>query len=170
MRKADGAGNVLLLDAGDCLQGDNATYYYNFVDTLSPHPFPRLMSYMGYDAVVVGNHDIEAGHRVYDRVARELQAGGIPFLAGNVVRESDGRAYFPLYKVFTRAGLKVLVLGYTNPNMRAWLSSEALAGQQFLSLLPLVQHDVDSLRAKIKPHVVIVATHTAVWSMACSER
>ena len=26
IRKADGAQNVLLLDAGDCLQGDNATY------------------------------------------------------------------------------------------------------------------------------------------------
>ncbi|MCR5244784.1 MAG: bifunctional metallophosphatase/5'-nucleotidase, partial [Bacteroidales bacterium] len=99
VRNADGPENVLLLDAGDCLQGDNATYYYNFVDTLSPHPFPRLMAYMGYDAVVVGNHDIEAGHKVYDRVARDLGAEGIPFLAGNVVREDDGSLYFPLYKV-----------------------------------------------------------------------
>ena len=162
VRNADGPENVLLLDAGDCLQGDNATYYYNFVDTLSPHPFPRLMAYMGYDAVVVGNHDIEAGHKVYDRVARDLGAEGIPFLAGNVVREDDGSLYFPLYKVFKRAGLKVLVLGYTNPNMRAWLSSEALAGQRFLDLLPLVQHDVDSLRAIVKPHVVVVATHSGM--------
>ena len=29
VRTADGAGNVLLIDAGDCLQGDNAPYYFN---------------------------------------------------------------------------------------------------------------------------------------------
>ena len=29
-----GKDNVLLIDAGDCLQGDNAAYYYNYVDTL----------------------------------------------------------------------------------------------------------------------------------------
>ena len=54
VRTADGAGNVLLVDAGDCLQGDNAAYYYNYVDTLSPHLFPRLMKYMGYDAIAWG--------------------------------------------------------------------------------------------------------------------
>ena len=42
VRTADGAGNVLLLDAGDCLQGDNAAYYFNYVDTLTPHLFPDL--------------------------------------------------------------------------------------------------------------------------------
>ena len=34
IRKAAGRDNVLLIDAGDCLQGDNATYYYNYVDTV----------------------------------------------------------------------------------------------------------------------------------------
>ena len=29
LRNAVGQKNVLLLDAGDCLQGDNAPYYYN---------------------------------------------------------------------------------------------------------------------------------------------
>ena len=66
VRNAAGAGNVLLIDAGDCLQGDNASYYYNFVDTKSEHLFSRLMAYMKYDAVTVGNHDIETGHPVYD--------------------------------------------------------------------------------------------------------
>ena len=33
LRRAAGPKNVLLLDAGDCLQGDNAPYYYNYVDT-----------------------------------------------------------------------------------------------------------------------------------------
>ena len=50
VRAAAGKDNVLLLDAGDFLQGDNAAYYFNYVDTASPHVFPRLAEYLGYDA------------------------------------------------------------------------------------------------------------------------
>ena len=72
VRKADGKDNVLLIDAGDCLQGDNAAYYYNYIDTLSPHLFPRLLHYMDYDAVVWGNHDVETGHSRTQRQRKTL--------------------------------------------------------------------------------------------------
>ncbi len=160
VRTAVGADNVILIDAGDCLQGDNAAYYFNYADTLSPHLFPRLASYMGYDAVCVGNHDVEAGHAVYDRVAKELDSYGIPFLGGNAIRTDNGKPYFPCYKVFKRAGLKVLVLGYTNANMKAWLTESLWSGMTFESLIPLVQENVDEITAKTKPDVVIVAVHS----------
>ena len=160
VRNADGAENVLLIDVGDCLQGDNAPYYYNYVDTVTPHLFPRLVSYMKYDAVIVGNHDIETGHPVYDRVAADLESYGIPFLAGNAIRNDNGKTYFPAYKVFDKAGLKVLLLGYTNPNIKAWLDEHLWKGMSFESLLPLVQQDVDRLKSKIRPDVTIVAVHS----------
>ena len=160
IRAAVGGDNVILLDAGDCLQGDNASYYYNYVDTLTPHLFPRLVSYMGYDAITVGNHDIETGHPVYDRVAADLAGEGIPFLGGNALRTDNGEPYFPLYKTFERAGLKVLVLGYTNANNKAWLNESLWHGMTFESLIPLVQQDVDRLTAQEKPQVVIVSVHS----------
>ena len=58
---------TLLLDNGDNLQGQPEVYYYNFIDTVSPHFLAEVMNYMSYDAGTVGNHDIEAGHAVYDR-------------------------------------------------------------------------------------------------------
>ena len=160
VRNTVGAENVMLLDAGDCLQGDNASYYFNFVDTETPHLFPRLMSYMGYDAITVGNHDIEAGHPVYDRVAADLAKAGIPFLGGNAIRTDNGEPYFPVYKTFERAGLKVLVMGYTNANNKAWMNEDLWSGMTFESLIPLVQQDVDRLIAQEKPHVVIVSVHS----------
>ena len=164
VRAVAGAENVLLIDAGDCLQGNNASYYYNYVDTETPHLFPRLAAYMGYDAITVGNHDIEAGHPVYDRVARDLKKKGIPFLAGNAVRTDNGKPYFTPYKLFRKNGLKVLVLGYTNANMKAWLNESLWRGMDFLSLIPLVQQDVDRLTAKYKPQVVIVSVHSGTGS------
>ena len=160
VRMAAGADNVLLIDAGDCLQGDNAAYYFNYVDTISPHVYPRLAAYMGYDAITVGNHDIETGHKVYDRIARDLESYGIPFLAGNAIRNDNGKPYFPLYKIYKKGGLKVAVLGFTNANMKNWLSEKLWSGMTFESLVPLVQEDVDKVKAKEKPDVVIVSVHS----------
>ena len=87
LREAAGDDNVILIDCGDHLQGDNATYYFNYVDsTEENHLVSRVFNFMDYDAVVVGNHDLEAGHPVYDRIAREL---GCPYLAANAVKVSE---------------------------------------------------------------------------------
>ena len=161
VRRADGADNVLLVEVGDCLQGDNAAYYFNYVDTLSPHLFPRLLHYMQYDAVVWGNHDVETGHAVYDRVNRELSQYGIPFLAGNAIRNDNGASYFPLYKMVRKAGLKIAVLGYENANIKAWLAEEVWSGMHFESVAARVQQDVDAVRAKEHPDVVVVGLHSA---------
>ncbi len=161
VRTADGFGNVLLLDAGDCLQGDNAPYYFNYIDTVTPHLFPRLLEYMKYDAVAMGNHDIETGHAVYDRVAAELQKAGAPFLAGNAIRNDDGKPYFPLYKMVEKAGLRIAVIGYNNANIAAWLGEELWSGMHFVSIAEVIQKDVDYVRAKEKPDVVVAAMHSA---------
>lgn len=159
LRNAVGPENVLLLDAGDCLQGDNAAYYFNYVVPEGKHLYPRIAAYMGYDVIVVGNHDIETGHPVYDKVNLELAELGIPWLGGNAVRTDDGNPYFPTYVMLEKAGLKVAVLGFTNPNMKAWLSEPIWSGIDFLSLIPYVQDWVDEVRSLENPDVVVVAVH-----------
>lgn len=163
-RDSIGAGNVILVDAGDCLQGDNAPYFFNYIDTQSTHLFVRMVDYLKYDAIAVGNHDIETGHPVYDRVRKELDSVGIPFLAANAIRNDNGRPYFQPYKIINRGGLKVAILGYTNPNMKAWLAEEVWSGMHFESLLPLVQNDVDKVIKREKPNVVVVVVHSGVGS------
>lgn len=157
VRTADGAENVIFVDAGDCLQGDNAAYYYNYVDTVTPHLYARMANYMGYDAVVVGNHDVETGHAVYDRIARQLD---MPFMAANALRNDTGKPYFDDYTIVRKNGLKVAILGYTNPNMKNWLAEDLWKGMHFESLIPIVQQDVDKVMAKEHPHVVVVAVHS----------
>ena len=164
VRASVGDENVILVDAGDIVQGDNAAYYFNYVDTLTPHVYPRIAKYMGYDAVVLGNHDIEAGHPVYDRLVRDMKAEGIPLLAGNAIRNDNGQRYFPVYTILKRQGLKIAVLGYDNANIAGWLPERLWSGMKFESLIPLVRQDVDEVIAKEKPHVVIVAVHSATGS------
>ena len=74
-----------LLDNGDFLQGQPTVYFYNFVDTAITHLSARVMNYMDYDAGTVGNHDIEAGPAVYDKILTEFE---FPWLAANAVKKS----------------------------------------------------------------------------------
>lgn len=161
LRAAVGAENVILVDAGDCLQGDNATYYFNNIaDRSQPHPFPRLAKAIGYDAVVVGNHDIETGHEVYDKLLAEMEGAGVPWLAGNVLRQADGGTYFPLYKMVKKAGVNVAIIGFGNPNIREWLPENKFTGMDFLSLAPYAQALIDFVVKKEKPDVVVVVAHS----------
>ncbi len=157
VRAAIGEDKVVFVDAGDCLQGDNASYYYNYVDTLSKHVYARLAEYMRYDAVAVGNHDVETGHPVYDRLSREMK---VPYLAANAVRTDNGEPYFKDYTVVKKQGLKVAIVGFTNANMKSWLSEDLWYGMDFVSLLPYAQEYVDKVVAKEKPQVVVVVVHS----------
>ena len=163
LRSAAGEDNVILLDAGDCLQGDNVVYYYNYVATDVPHIFPRIASYIGYDVCVLGNHDIETGHPCYDRVCSEMSSCGIPYLAGNAITPA-GESYFPEYAVLDKNGVKVLVLGYDNANIAGWLSRELWEGMEFKSLKPLVQERVNALNARLRPDATIVVVHSGTGS------
>ena len=162
LRVADGSENIVLLDAGDCLQGDNAAYYFNYVDTTSKHLFARMVEHMGYDAVVVGNHDIETGHPVYDRLVKTME---VPFLAANAIRTDNGKPYFQEYVTLKRHGLNITIIGFTNPNIKSWLSPLLWSGMEFESLMPdFAQNVVDRVRVKEKSDVVIVAVHAGTGS------
>lgn len=156
-RNKYGEDNVILIDAGDCLQGDNAAYYYNYIDTKSKHIYARMAEMLGYDAVVVGNHDIETGHAVYDRIRRTMK---VPFLAANAVKTRNGKPYFKEYVILKRGGVRIAVIGFTNANIKGWLAPEIWEGMTFESLVPFVQNTVDKVVRKEKPDAVIVAVHS----------
>lgn len=154
-----GPDNVILLDGGDFLQGDNAAFYYNYVAVDKPHIYPLIASYMKYDAVAVGNHDIETGPTVYNRVKDQMK---VPFLAANVLDPKTGNSHFRPYTIVYRHGLKIAVIGFTNANIRAWLDEDKLGGLDFHGLMAdsFAQNVVDKVRSAEKPDLVVVLTHT----------
>lgn len=124
--------NIMLLDNGDILQGDPLAYYYNFVDTSETHIIADILNHLGYDAATVGNHDIEAGHDVYDRVREEYK---FPLLAANAVDTKAGEPYFEPYTVIQKKGMKVVVFGLITPSVPRWLPESLYRGIRFENMV-----------------------------------
>ena len=157
--RKDGAKPVLI-DCGDALQGDLAAYYYNYINTQDEHVFMSMADYIGYDALVVGNHDIETGHDVYDRMLKHFPKN---YLAANAIDndgENRGKCYFTQYSVVKRDGLKIAIIGMTNGNIKSWLPEEKYAGMEFFIISNVAQMVVDGVRNAVKPDIVILAVHS----------
>jgi len=122
----------ILLDNGDNLQGQPEVYFYNFIDTVSPHFLGEVMNYMGYDAGTVGNHDVEAGHAVYDRMVKEYN---FPLMAANAVDIKTGKPYFKPYSIIVKDGVKVAVFGLVTPAIPNWLPQELYSGIEFKDMV-----------------------------------
>lgn len=160
--REEGNQNVVLLDVGDNLQGDNAAYYFNYVDTArTKHFLSRAMEFMKYDAVVLGNHDIETGHLVYDRIDREMT---VPYLAANAVDSRTGKAYFQPYAVINRRGVKLAVIGMENPNIHKWLAPGLWTGIEFKPIYEMLDSLVNVVRVEENPDLIVLAIHAGIGS------
>lgn len=149
--------DFILLDGGDFLQGQPSNYYFNFIATDSANIVSQIQNYMGYDAVAVGNHDIEAGHPVYDKVVKESQ---FPWLAANAIDVQTGQPYFQPYTVIERNGIKIAVLGLITPGIPKWLPSHLWKGIEFTDMIETARKWVPLIREKEKPDMLIGLFHS----------
>jgi 2',3'-cyclic-nucleotide 2'-phosphodiesterase / 3'-nucleotidase len=157
IRKVRGKKDAtFLLDNGDNLQGQPEVYYYNFIDTTSPHFLSQVMNFMAYDAGTVGNHDIETGHAVYDRLAKEYN---FPMLAANAVDIKTGKPYFKPYTIIERKGIKIAVFGLVTPAIPNWLPSELYSGIEFKSMVETAKKWMPVILNE-KPDLVIGLFHS----------
>ena len=151
-----GSAPVILLDNGDNLQGQPSVYYYNFIDTVSPHINAAAFNSLEYDAITVGNHDIEAGHAVYDRLVREYDS---PLLAANAVNKSTGKPYFEPFTIIEKKGIRVAVFGMVTPLIPQWLPPELYSGMEFRDMLETAKKYMPLIK-KEKPDLIVGLFHS----------
>lgn len=151
------ADNLLLFDSGDFLQGQPSIYYYNFVDTLTQHVAARVYNYMGYDAIGVGNHDIEPGEAVYhDRIPSMLN---MPLLCANAIDQRTGEPMFQPYSTITRQGVKIAVLGLITPHIHAWLPKTLWPNLEFEDMVECAQKWIPLIQEREHPDLIVGLFH-----------
>lgn len=157
---------VILLDNGDILQGDPLVYYSNFEKTETKHICAEIMNFMKYDAATIGNHDIEPGHEVYDKVVNEYQ---FPWMAANAVRNSDGKPYFKPYTIIEKKGVKIAVLGLITPAIPKWLPEKIWSGMHFEPMVESANKWMKIIKEEEKPDFVVGSFHSGAGEHETNE-
>ena len=150
--------HTLLVDCGDTIQGSPLASVYQAGTredrTRAPEPMMLAMNRMGYDAMVVGNHEFNFG---LERFNAARAGARFPWLSANT--ETDGSLpAFARYLVKTVAGVKVAVIGITTPAIPQWEKPENIRGLSWLAPEEGVRRALLALEAE-KPDVILAAVH-----------
>ena len=158
-QRANPDQSVILLDNGDILQGQPTVYYYNFEKTDTVHICAEVMNFMDYDVGVVGNHDVEPGHDVYDKIVKEFK---FPWLAANAVKAGTDEPYFKAYTVIEKDGVKVAILGLTTPGVPNWLPENIWEGIEYQDMVESAKKWVPIIQEQENPDLLVGLFHSGV--------
>jgi 2',3'-cyclic-nucleotide 2'-phosphodiesterase/3'-nucleotidase/5'-nucleotidase len=117
-------GRLVLVDAGDLLQGNPFATFFGKQDQRSPQPIVDALNALQYDAATPGNHDFDFGLPLLRRAGVEAT---YHYVVANVDQTSGG-PLFPATVVLPRAGVRVGITGFTTPGVMVWDRAQ-LAGQ-----------------------------------------
>ena len=133
---------VLLLSAGDAIQGDPLVNLDKGASAI------EFMNAAGYDAMCPGNHEFDYGRDNLEELADKAE---FPILCANLVNKSTGKPIFEANKVFElEGGKKIGVFGLATPETASKANPKYVEGLEFLQgekLYECAQKQVDELKA-----------------------
>jgi len=133
------AGNAILLDNGDTIQGSPMGDYVAYergVDGEDMHPSIEAMNALGYEGGTIGNHEFNYG---LDFLEAAMAGAQYPVVLANIVRgtelgatPADDDTLFPPYTIVEKeltdgAGethtIRIGLIGFTPPQIMTWDSA-----------------------------------------------
>lgn len=161
--RADNPNNILI-DCGDTIQGTPLEYVYQTQvrngKTERADPMMLSMNLLGYDAMVLGNHEFNYGLK---NLVRARETAKFPWISANTVAAADASVKpFAPYIVKTVGGVRIGVVGITTPLIPVWELPENYRGLHWRAGVEAARDAVADLRAKQHPDIVIVAAHAGL--------
>jgi len=157
--RAANPGRVILLDAGDLLQGNPLAYVAARVSGNRANPIIAAMNAMRYDAAALGNHEFNYGVPYLDSVVRQAT---FPFLSANAYRVEprDVHAYRS-WTIVERQGIKIGIVGATTPGVALWDAENIRGRLHFGDIVPAVRTAVAEVR-RAGADIVLVTVHSGL--------
>lgn len=148
VRRAD--KNVLLIDAGDAVQGSlYFTYFNGDVEY-------KLMDMTGYDIRVLGNHEFDNGMADLAKYWKPLK--GKATSANYDFSDTDLKGVFAPYIIKTVAGKKVGFFGL-NVDPASLIATKNCKGLKFNNIVETANRTAASLRRDKHCDLVVAVTH-----------
>ncbi|WP_235935924.1 bifunctional 2',3'-cyclic-nucleotide 2'-phosphodiesterase/3'-nucleotidase [Devosia aurantiaca] len=134
--RAAEAGNAVLFDNGDLIQGNPMGDYMAYEKGLNQgdiHPAVAALNTLGYDGATLGNHEFNYGLEFLDRA---LEGAQYPLVSANLVRGTelaanavDDDTYLEPYRIFEKEltdgsgaihTIRIGVIGFLPPQILTW--------------------------------------------------
>jgi 2',3'-cyclic-nucleotide 2'-phosphodiesterase/3'-nucleotidase len=118
------------------------------------------MNDIGYDVMVVGNHEFNFGMK---NLMQARSIADFPWISSSI-GTGPGATVKPFapYFVKTIAGVKIAVVGITTPSIPDWESEEHYHGYRFENGVDAARRAVAEVRSQEHPDVVILAAHSGL--------
>ncbi len=141
--------NVLVLDAGDAISGTPVSTLFSGV------PIYEVMSLMGYDVGLLGNHEFDHGWR---QIARLKAAANFPLLA-STARGPDGELLGDKPSIVVeRGGLKIGIIGVLTDKTPQMITPTGNEGTTFANVAATLREHVAQLHSEVD--LIVVLSHT----------
>jgi 5'-nucleotidase/UDP-sugar diphosphatase len=148
--RAEHAGPMLLLDAGDSFQG---TYVSN---STQGQVVMAAMNIAGYDAWTLGNHEFDWGQ---ETLRSRIAQADFPVLSANLLDAKTGAIWDPVqpYTIVQAGRARVGILGLTYPDTPVINKAENVAGLTFRGAEETVRQILPELEAQTD--LIVVLSH-----------
>ncbi|MFW6410252.1 MAG: bifunctional metallophosphatase/5'-nucleotidase [Halanaerobiales bacterium] len=148
--------NVLFLDSGDTIQGSSLAELFKERKDL-PHPVISAMNKMGYDAMVLGNHEFNFGVKTLVEIMEEAD---FPVLSANITYREDDRPFTTPYVIKEVEGVRIGILGLTTPNIPRW-EGDKVKDLSFAGMTETAERYVKDMK-KEGTDVIIALAHAGL--------
>ena len=150
-------GDVVLVDAGDLLQGNPLAFVAARAGAAAAHPVIAAMNAMRYDAAAIGNHEFNYGVPLLRRAIGQAQ---FPFLSANAT-STTRRPGFARFALIRRGDVTLGVIGATTPGVMVWDRDNVKGRLTYGDIIPALQRAAADAR-RAGADVVIAIVHAGL--------
>ncbi len=133
------ASHVLLIDAGDVHQG------CLIADVFQGQPDIELMNELGYEAMGLGNHDMEYG---WDTLMQRRAAAFFPILCANLVYADSGKPALNTHFIIQKGGLRIALTSFAGPDWPYIVNAENIPGLRIADPIETARTLIPQLQAQ----------------------
>ena len=146
-------GQVVLVDAGDLLQGDPFATYFARVAPREPHPIVEAMNLAGYDAATPGNHDFDWGVPFFRRAIGDAR---FAYVSGNIFDLPGDTLLLPAYRVVQRQGVRIGIAGFTTPGVMVWDRAQVRGRVRVAPIAGAAERTLEAVRRDADLSLVLI--------------
>ncbi|WP_425277264.1 bifunctional 2',3'-cyclic-nucleotide 2'-phosphodiesterase/3'-nucleotidase [Devosia riboflavina] len=169
------AGNSMLLDNGDIIQGNPMGDYIAYEKGLDGniHPIIAAMNTLGYEAATLGNHEFNYGLEFLDKA---LAGATFPFVSANLVRGDlaadalSDETYLQPYRIVEKeltdgAGatktIRVGLIGFLPPQIMTWDATHLTGKVNTRDIVETAQAYVPKMKEE-GADIIIALSHSGI--------